>query len=251
MVTGRFDSSSLKKNNELRQKCDEQTGGVTDVQACHILGESRMQRIDGEGAVPNKVCVITVSRVPCHPHLLPRINSLPLPWPFSGTLDSKILPKNFLRQMVYTTLGIYSRCHPICIPNLTAWVYGSKPPTWCVIGRLLDGLNLTRAQPNCYEVCTYFEGLKGDLTRFGYLRRDGNRLLVTFSSHVPDARLPDGKLLTLHAVCARVAHLSGAAEAIDEWEQDAEDIRVLAFDGSSARLLDHLIAPFAIVPGVP
>lgn len=111
-------------------------------------------------------------------------------------------------------------------------------------------INLTRAQPDCYNVCTYFEGLKGDLRRSGYLRQDGDRLLATFSSHHPDARLPDRRLLTLHAACARVAHLSGAAEAIDELEEDAQETRVLAFDGSSAHLLDYLMGPFAAVPGV-
>ena len=55
MVTGRFDTSSLKKNKELREKCREQSGGVTDV-PCPILGESTMQNIDGESTVPNKVC---------------------------------------------------------------------------------------------------------------------------------------------------------------------------------------------------
>jgi len=44
--------------------------------------------------------------------------------------------------------------------------------------------------------------------------------------------------------------MSGAAQAIDELEQDVEEIRVLAFDGSSARLLDRLVAPFAAVSGV-
>jgi len=121
---------------------------------------------------------------------------------------------------------------------------------WCVNSRLFSSINLTRAQPDRYNVCTYFGGLKRDLIRFGYLHRDGGRLFVTFSSRVTGARLPDSKLLTLHAICARVVHLSGAAQAIGELEEDVEEKRVLAFDGSSARLLDHLMAPFAVVPGV-
>ena len=35
--------------------------------------------------------------------------------------------------------------------------------------------------------------------------------------------------------------MSGAAEAFDELERDVEDTRVLAFDGSSSHLLDHLL----------
>jgi len=39
--------------------------------------------------------------------------------------------------------------------------------------------------------------------------------------------------------------MSGAAEASDELGCDAEDTRVLAFDGSSAR---HLSSSFAVIP---
>ena len=66
-MTGRFDTSSLKINKELRQKCEEQSGGVADVQARHILGELAIQGIGGESAVPNKVCVVTVSSSPLSP----------------------------------------------------------------------------------------------------------------------------------------------------------------------------------------
>ena len=44
--------------------------------------------------------------------------------------------------------------------------------------------------------------------------------------------------------------MSGAAEAFNEVERDIEDTRVLAFDGSSAHLLDHLLTPFVAIPGV-
>lgn len=53
--------------------------------------------------------------------------------------------------------------------------------------------------------------------------------------------LPDPDLIALHAVCARVAHMSGAAEYIDMLERDAEETTVLASDGSSAYLLHGLL----------
>ena len=68
-------------------------------------------------------------------------------------------------------------------------------------------------------------------------------LFVTFSSNDNGLVLPDPRLLPLHATCVRVAHLSGAAEAFNKVERDLEDAIVLAFDGSSAHLLDHLLAP--------
>ena len=75
-------------------------------------------------------------------------------------------------------------------------------------------------------------------------------MLVDLSSNYEGAPPPDPQLLALHAVCARVAHTSGAAEFLDELERDAEETNVLAFDGSSAHLLSNLISPYATVHGV-
>ena len=82
------------------------------------------------------------------------------------------------------------------------------------------------------------------MSRFTHLEPDNlGRLFVTFSRTDNSQDFPDPRLLGLHATCARVAHLSGAAEAINEVERDLEDTMVLAKDGSSTRLLDHLLAP--------
>ena len=75
-------------------------------------------------------------------------------------------------------------------------------------------------------------------------------MVVEFISGHPNAPLPDPQLLALHATCARVAHMSGAAEFLDRLQWDAEETKVLAFDGSSAALLSNLISPFAVIPGV-
>lgn len=56
--------------------------------------------------------------------------------------------------------------------------------------------------------------------------------------------LPDPGLLALHAVCARVAHMSGAAEYFHKLEWDSEDTTVLSED--SLPLLDNLLSPFAV-----
>ena len=58
---------------------------------------------------------------------------------------------------------------------------------------------------------------------------------------------PDPRLLALHAICARVAHMSGSAEYFDQVERDKEEMNVLALDGSSSALLNHLLPPFAAV----
>lgn len=89
---------------------------------------------------------------------------------------------------------------------------------------------------------------------FGNLETDDrDRRYVTFTQSDPSRELlelPDSKLLNLHAACARVAQMSGAAKAFDRLEGDIEETYVLAFDGSSAPLLDHLLTPFVAISGV-
>jgi len=53
--------------------------------------------------------------------------------------------------------------------------------------------------------------------------------------------MPSRKYLTLHAACAKVANLSGAADYLDDLDRDQEEGSVLAFDGSSAAVFEHAI----------
>ncbi|KAK0436852.1 uncharacterized protein EV420DRAFT_1589940, partial [Desarmillaria tabescens] len=52
---------------------------------------------------------------------------------------------------------------------------------------------------------------------------------------------PSETLLSLHAACAKVAHLSGAAEYIDKLDRDVEDLSVLAYNGSSGEVLRNAL----------
>jgi hypothetical protein len=107
-----------------------------------------------------------------------------------------------------------------------------------------------RTQPHRYKVCTACEDGKQAIHQFaGHDRQDyGADMFVEFDSKLKGVLLPDPFLLALHAMCARVAHMSGAAEFFDQVEWDAEETRVLALDGSSSTLLDHLLTPFAVIP---
>ena len=100
-------------------------------------------------------------------------------------------------------------------------------------------------QVNTYNVCT-----RPRSRIFGLAAKPQKQ--VTFS--VPDyvireceakenqvPALPDPDLIALHATCARVAWMSGAAELFDMLERDAEDMTVLASDGSSAYVLRGLL----------
>ncbi|KAI0757946.1 hypothetical protein C8Q74DRAFT_1451960 [Fomes fomentarius] len=77
---------------------------------------------------------------------------------------------------------------------------------------------------------------------------------VHFISHSVDnseQALPDPRYLRLRAACCKVAHLSGAAEYLDEIYWDMDTIQVLAFDGSSAEVLDAALwRVAALVPPV-
>ncbi|KAG9225746.1 hypothetical protein CCMSSC00406_0007756 [Pleurotus cornucopiae] len=70
--------------------------------------------------------------------------------------------------------------------------------------------------------------------------------VVAFSTPDPEhLPVPSPHLLSLHAACAKVAHLSGAAEYIDNLDREMEATKVLAFDGGSADILHHAIARLA------
>ncbi|EUC55416.1 HNH endonuclease [Rhizoctonia solani AG-3 Rhs1AP] len=63
---------------------------------------------------------------------------------------------------------------------------------------------------------------------------------VTFTSDT-ELPLPDRRYLALHAACAKVVNMSGAAEYINSILRDLEKIDVLSQDGSSAHVLDCLL----------
>jgi len=66
--------------------------------------------------------------------------------------------------------------------------------------------------------------------------------LVEFSSPDPERfPVPSPKLLALHAACCKVAHMSGAAEYLDKYDRDLDDLHVLASDGTSFAVLDYAI----------
>ncbi|GBE87980.1 hypothetical protein SCP_1202060 [Sparassis crispa] len=62
--------------------------------------------------------------------------------------------------------------------------------------------------------------------------------LATTDAGLP---LPDPRLLSLHATCAKVAHLSGAGEYIDAILRDMEELKLLASDGGSAHVLQDAL----------
>lgn len=83
---------------------------------------------------------------------------------------------------------------------------------------------------------------------------EGNLLLVdppippqvTLASTDPLIALPNSHYLRIHAACAKVAHLSGAAEYLETILHEWEERPVLASDGGSADVLSFLLARAAL-----
>lgn len=75
-----------------------------------------------------------------------------------------------------------------------------------------------RVQPTATTSVSLVRGTKGiSVYLYGHLHADGNHPSVKFSSNYADVRLPDPKLLALHAACARVVHMSGVTEPGTSW----------------------------------
>ena len=67
---------------------------------------------------------------------------------------------------------------------------------------------------------------------------------IEFTTPDPETLpLPSPEYLQIHAACAKVAHLSGAAEHMDKILRELEDIRVLSKDGASAEALEYALFP--------
>ncbi|KAG6371800.1 hypothetical protein JVT61DRAFT_9155 [Boletus reticuloceps] len=77
-------------------------------------------------------------------------------------------------------------------------------------------------EPHCYKVCFFDE-----LDRVSFMSKSSrlctDPFVVDFSSKDELLPPPHPSLLALHATCARVAHMSGAAEFFDHIEWDAEE----------------------------
>ena len=88
-----------------------------------------------------------------------------------------------------------------------------------------------QSQKDCYEVKCFGPKPHRDVRQF-----------VKFSTSDPEnLPVPARELLALHATCCKVAHLSGAAEYIDEIYRDADKLGVLPADGTSGDMLDYML----------
>ncbi|KAJ4482904.1 hypothetical protein C8J55DRAFT_559733 [Lentinula edodes] len=98
-----------------------------------------------------------------------------------------------------------------------------------------------------YEVRVVRDGILGT---FSHVNRQPhfkiNEMLKKQKFRHVHLALPDSRFLTLYAVCAHVAYMSGAVEYFNDLEWDAEDAIVVTED--SVKLLYNLLSLFTAIP---
>ncbi|KAG8964631.1 hypothetical protein FRC05_003744 [Tulasnella sp. 425] len=144
--------------------------------------------------------------------------------------------------------------------SATAWAVVERFGQVNVITESLNGPDIHRVEnvlTMCFSAHDLFDNLElwfeatGDPNTYKICSNDPRNFdlvlppippQVTLQSTNPSIPLPNSHFLRIHAACARIAHLSGAAEywetILEEWEERA----VLASDGGSADMLSFLLA---------
>ncbi|KAJ7230387.1 hypothetical protein GGX14DRAFT_583037 [Mycena pura] len=86
-----------------------------------------------------------------------------------------------------------------------------------------------------FNILSMQSDLHGFFDQLEFKRGDVEASYKKAGQPVPE--LPSRSLLAIRAACSRVAHMSGAAEQIDQILHDLEETSVMAEDGSTADLL--------------
>ncbi|KAF8549144.1 hypothetical protein OG21DRAFT_1421787, partial [Imleria badia] len=197
MITAMIDETSLRRCADLRTI--RKRGGINavTVQTAHILNESTMQGTDPAGTSENSA----------ENHYAAGAMAILECFGLSNFTEA------FKRQG-----GVHEFWNLLSLePNLH---------------RKFDTLDLwfeSTPQPGRYSVCVSDEYAEGYIRLFaGPKPHVDGAPMVEFTSQFKELPPPDPLLLALHATCARVAHMSGAAEFFD-------------------RLLSNLMSPFAVL----
>ncbi|KAF9001411.1 hypothetical protein BDZ89DRAFT_1081829 [Hymenopellis radicata] len=218
-LTQSWKDSSCKEIRELAQMAREFDTGRGNVQVCHIVNESLAQHIDGDTA-SGKLKV----------HSFAQTRQRDSAASFLRILDG------FGMREIATKLaeanGVHSLANLLCL--LTS-----------VHANFDDLAEHEYTVHTAYSIATTY-GHWQDTVTFSVFP---HRYKAFKNAELP---LPDPKLLTLHGICARVAHMSGAVEYFDEIDRDMESLMVLASDGStSTAFFESVLAPYTSTLSVP
>ncbi|EKM53636.1 uncharacterized protein PHACADRAFT_125491 [Phanerochaete carnosa HHB-10118-sp] len=207
MLTGEYDISSIDRSPAICSMQALDASGAGNTNCCHVLSESTLQDADPGNPDHDRKRNYAAS-------VLSVLHSFGL-----GTFVDEIVKRSGIHHLSdILTMVNYLHVH---FDNLKLWLEGTNTP-------------------NEYKICVTKEYL---------IARKGLERTISFQAQVPgrdDLPLPDPRLLAIHAACARTLHMSGAAEYIDKCDWDAEDIQVLAEDGSSHAILLEKINRIAV-----
>ncbi|KZV59004.1 hypothetical protein PENSPDRAFT_660140 [Peniophora sp. CONT] len=210
-ITRHFDGFMCERNRVLAERCDLEQVGEVPLRCCHIINEGIMQGIE-HGSTDDRVTRknATVGGDMVILKLFGHRDIAEIITQVDGVHD--------LRNII----TLRSELHPL-FNDLGLWFEATE-------------------ELNRYQIC---------FSRPGVLRAYPNNGFVRFEDHSGrDLPLPSPSLLSLHAVCARVAHMSGAAEFFDEYGRNVEETLFMARDGSSAHVLDYALNRHSLDPSI-
>ncbi|KAF8912426.1 hypothetical protein CPB85DRAFT_1220231 [Mucidula mucida] len=200
-ITGHYDRPSYAKYPEIKKRALEHHGALVKTQCAHLFSESAQGGSKMTISWPVTTAFAFLERFGLS-HLVPR--------PLGGQVNSlfNILTMSYTLHSEFDTFGWWleePNTYDVCAADESFFKYAERPPRRVVL----------KVDPATVEYC------------------------IANGHPVPE--LPDSRLIAIRAACARVSHLSGAAEHIEEIIFDRETTTVLANDGGSADLLTSLL----------
>ncbi|KAJ7044743.1 hypothetical protein C8F04DRAFT_942092 [Mycena alexandri] len=222
MVTNSIDANSFYKHKAIKQLQAETGAAVRTVQTCHIFNESILQNTQPDDEFPqqagrqNASAALGILKMFGLEDIVDRLMTI-------GQDD--VASASGVHDLL-NILSLITDIHAAFDHLKIAFEPTDEPHTYDIVF----------AHP---EAAIGFFGLKKRIT----LTNFATRRRFKQAGGLLELPLPEPRLLALHAVCVRVAHMSGAAQALDDLDRDVEDTLVLARDGASANLLDMKLSP--------
>ncbi|KXN83403.1 hypothetical protein AN958_01476 [Leucoagaricus sp. SymC.cos] len=157
---------------------------------------------------------------------------------FSESTNSSIKPGSAKREYAATMWAVM---HRFGYEELPDELNGSKVHRLENVMTLVPGFHMDFDRLDIWFVATVqMNRYKLEASDPSFLRSYPE--FITFTTPDPEKLpVPSPIYLAIHAACAKVAHLSGAAARIDEFYQDMEDGKTLDPNGASANILEHAI----------
>ncbi|EEB95989.1 hypothetical protein MPER_04952 [Moniliophthora perniciosa FA553] len=216
MFTHKFDATSIETMPTMR----EEGGSYEPTNCCYIFSELTNQDIyPTDLAQAKKLELTTESDYFQREHagtLLAMLKSLGL-----DTLVDKVMQRGVHDLTNCLTMSV--GWHPL-FDSLDLWLEGTSTEN-----------ELIESHFDQYDIRLAME------EGWWNGRPNHSRRPFTIDNETRTLPLPDPQILAVHAICARVDQMSGAAKYMLLRDSELEDSTVLAEDGSSAALLNELL----------